>query len=105
MLEDVEVIVSDGNYQDLVNIYDLEASLFAAESTILSALNRKESRGSHQRSDFKNLYRDSKFNTIVKNRNGSLKCDQKPCKEINKNLIDIVSSREKDIDIKNKLLE
>ncbi len=105
LLEEVEVIVSDGNYQDLVNIYDLEASLFAAESTILSALNRKESRGSHQRSDFKDLYRDSKFNTIVKNKNGALKCDQKPCKEINKNLIDIVSSREKDIDIKNKLLE
>ena len=62
----VEVIVSDGNYQDLVNIYDLEASLFAAESTILTALNRKESRGSHQRSDFKNIDKSFKFNTVIK---------------------------------------
>ena len=105
LLKNVEVIVSDGNYQDLVNIYDLEASIFSAETTILSSLKRKESRGSHQRSDFKNLKRTCRFNTLIKNKNGSLICDQKPCKEIKSDLFEKISSKDKDLDMKNRLLE
>ena len=43
LLEDVEVIVSDGNYQDLVNIYDLEAFYLQLNR------NPNGTRGSHQR--------------------------------------------------------
>lgn len=39
---------------ELISAFELECLLDVAESVIASALQRKESRGSHQRSDFKN---------------------------------------------------
>ncbi|MEM9944125.1 MAG: FAD-dependent oxidoreductase [Planctomycetota bacterium] len=39
-------------YEDLALAFDLEGSILSAEATILGALHREESRGSHQRSDF-----------------------------------------------------
>tara|TARA_Y100000589_G_scaffold331705_1_gene386479 strand:+ start:726 stop:2486 length:1761 start_codon:yes stop_codon:yes gene_type:complete len=54
-IKNVEVRIHSQNCNDLVQVLDLEASIFSAEATILSALNREESRGSHQRSDYPNL--------------------------------------------------
>jgi len=39
-------------FEDLMLAFDLEGSLASAEATILSALERKESRGAHQRRDY-----------------------------------------------------
>jgi len=39
-------------FQDLMLAFDLEGSIASAEVTILSAIERKESRGAHQRKDF-----------------------------------------------------
>jgi succinate dehydrogenase / fumarate reductase flavoprotein subunit len=40
-------------YEDLMLAFDLEGTLASAEATIISAIERKESRGAHQRRDFK----------------------------------------------------
>ena len=40
-LDDIEVVINDHNNQDLVNFFDLEASLLTAEYTISSALEKK----------------------------------------------------------------
>jgi succinate dehydrogenase / fumarate reductase flavoprotein subunit len=51
----VDVRPSSEGYKDLAIAYDLKASLTIAEATILSAIERRESRGAHQRSDYPNL--------------------------------------------------
>ena len=47
--------VGSTGFSDLSLAFSLDASILTAEATIMSALKRKESRGSHQRSDFPNL--------------------------------------------------
>lgn len=42
-------------FEDLALAFDLEASILSAEATVLGAIERKESRGSHQRSDFTSI--------------------------------------------------
>lgn len=49
--KEVDVRPSSEGYKDLAVALDLRASLSAAEATLLGALERKESRGAHQRSD------------------------------------------------------
>ncbi len=51
-VKNIDVRIEDNNYQDLVNIFDLEASICSGEASIRSSINRNESRGSHQREDF-----------------------------------------------------
>ena len=50
----VDVRPDAEGYRDLAIALDLRASLVAAETTLRSALARRESRGAHQRSDFPN---------------------------------------------------
>jgi succinate dehydrogenase / fumarate reductase, flavoprotein subunit len=51
----VDVRPSSEGYGDLAHALDLRSSLLAAEATLLGALERKESRGAHQRRDFPDL--------------------------------------------------
>ena len=53
--KDLDVRPDSEGYQDLMLAFDLEASIVSSEATLVSALNRKESRGAHQREDFKDL--------------------------------------------------
>jgi succinate dehydrogenase / fumarate reductase, flavoprotein subunit len=48
----IEVRPDIAGYTDLVHAFDLRGSLLAARSTLESALERRETRGSHNRSDF-----------------------------------------------------
>ena len=59
-MKSLDVRPDSEGYEDLMLAFDLEASIMSAEATILSAINRKESRGAHQRSDFKET--SDKFN-------------------------------------------
>jgi succinate dehydrogenase / fumarate reductase flavoprotein subunit len=52
---DVEVRPDAEGYRELAHALDLEASLTAARATVLSALERRESRGAHWRSDHPEL--------------------------------------------------
>ena len=62
--KDLDVRPDSEGYQDLMLAFDLQASLVSSEATLLSALNREESRGAHQREDFEDI--DKKFNVNMK---------------------------------------
>ena len=60
----------------LLDWLDLRASLLAAESVALAALNRKESRGAHQREDFVETVPACARNQVVRmSAQGMLECD------------------------------
>jgi succinate dehydrogenase flavoprotein subunit len=50
--DELEVRPDIAGYADLAHAFDLHGSLLAAEATIESALERRETRGAHNRSDF-----------------------------------------------------
>jgi len=54
-LGDVDVRPSSEGYVDLVHVLDLRAALVTARATVLGALERRETRGSHNRSDYPKL--------------------------------------------------
>ncbi|MEM1119886.1 MAG: FAD-dependent oxidoreductase [Bacteroidota bacterium] len=51
-LPHIDVRPDSEGFQDLMLAFDLEGSIMSAEATILSAVERRESRGAHQRTDF-----------------------------------------------------
>ncbi len=106
-LNDVDVRINENNCQDLALVFDLKASLLSAEATIISALEREESRGAHQRSDFPEINNNLKFNCLVEkdNKNNNLKVSKLPLKKLRTDLINIISITKKDNNLKGKLLE
>jgi succinate dehydrogenase / fumarate reductase, flavoprotein subunit len=64
-LDTVDVRPTSEGFKDLAIALDLHAALVSAEATLLSALNRRESRGAHQRSDFPDLDPGLQVNFIV----------------------------------------
>jgi len=103
---DVDVRIDQYNCDDLALIFDLQSSLFSAKATILSALNRNESRGGHQRSDFPKVDPLFKFNCLVSmDNNSNLKISKVPLKELNEEQKLILANAKKEEDIRNKLLE
>ena len=105
-LSDVDVRVDQHNCEDLALIFDLQSSLFSAKATIVSALQRNESRGAHQRSDFPLLDHLFQFNCVVSmDDDNNLKISKVPLKELNKEQKIIVANAKREEDIRNKLLE
>ena len=51
--------------QALIDWYELRAGLLCAEAVVLSAINRTESRGAHQRLDYEDVSRDFERNQTV----------------------------------------
>jgi succinate dehydrogenase / fumarate reductase, flavoprotein subunit len=62
----VDVRPSSEGYKDLGLALDLRGSLAAAEATIRGAIERKESRGAHQRSDYPQVDLRMQVNFVVK---------------------------------------
>ena len=105
-LSDVDVRIDQYNCEDLALIFDLQSSLYSAKATILSALQRNESRGAHQRSDFPLLDPLFQFNCVVSmGDDENLKISNVPLKELNKEQKIIVANAKREEDIRNKLLE
>ena len=105
-LHNIDIRIDKNNCQDLSLIFDLQSSLISAKSTILSSLERKESRGAHQRSDFPKLNPNFKFNCLVKmEENSNLRISKVPLKELNEKQKKIISNATRVEDIRNKLLE
>ena len=87
-------------------IFDLQSSLFSAKATIISALQRNESRGAHQRSDFPKVDPLCQFNCLVSmDDNNNLKISKVPLKKLNEEQKLIVANAKREEDISNKLLE
>jgi len=105
-LDDIEVRIEQYNCEDLALIFDLQSSLISAKSTIVSALQRNESRGAHQRSDFPTLDPLCEFNCLVRmDENSNLKVSKEPLKELSKEQKIIVSNSKREEDFRGKLLE
>ncbi len=102
----IDVRIDEYNCEDLALIFDLQSSLISAKATLLSALQRTESRGAHQRSDFPILDPLCQFNCLVTmDDNSNLKISKVPLKELNKEQKIIVANAKREDDISNKLLE
>ena len=105
-LSDIDVRIDQHNCEDLALIFDLQSSLFSAKATIISALQRNESRGAHQRSDFPIIDPLCQFNCLVSmDDNSNLKISKVPLKELNEEQKIIVANAKREEDISNKLLE
>ena len=105
-IKDVDIRIDKYNCEDLALIFELQSSLISAEATIISALQRNESRGAHQRSDFPMLENSCRFNSLVSmDVNSNLKVSKLPLKELNQTLKKIIINEKRDEDIKDKLLE
>ena len=104
-VKNIDCELKDENFIQLANIFNLRASLTAAEATIISALSRKESRGSHNRSDFPSLNNDFNFNTKVELRDSKLILNLNKFKKIHNNLKDILLKTKEINNFNNKLIE
>jgi len=102
----IDVRIDKYNCEDLALIFDLQSSLLSAKATIISALQRNESRGAHQRSDFPRLDPSYKFNCLISmDENHNLKISKLPIKELNEEQKKIIENVKREEDIRNKLLE
>ena len=107
IIKDIDVRIDYQNCDDLVQAFDLESSVMSAEATILSALYREESRGSHQRSDYPRLNENEKCNYYIKlnEQTSNLEISKKNIAPLRQDLKDIISKATKISNFKDKLLE
>jgi succinate dehydrogenase / fumarate reductase flavoprotein subunit len=65
-------------FQDLAHVFDLKASLIAAQATLESALERRETRGCHNRSDYPDLDPNLQVNLVWSPTTGVVREDIPP---------------------------
>ncbi|MEM6793978.1 MAG: FAD-binding protein [Acidobacteriota bacterium] len=101
----VDVRPSAEGFGDLALALDLLGSLDSAEASLLGALARKESRGSHQRSDFTEVEESQLVNYIVeRDDSGTLQLSSRPVPEVPSSLTKRFSEAE-DLEVVGRLLE
>ena len=90
--KNLDVRPDSEGYQDLMLAFDLEASIASSEATLKSALNREESRGAHQRDDFKNLSENGNVNIRVElDDNKEIKLSKKEIPQLEKKLKNLIN--------------
>jgi succinate dehydrogenase / fumarate reductase, flavoprotein subunit len=93
------------NYRDLWVALDLRSSLAVAEATLRAALERKESRGAHQRQDFPETDEAFTLNiTIRQDQEGSLSVQTRPIPPVLESLARRLEDSS-ELDLKGRLLE
>ena len=104
--QDLDVRPDSEGYQDLMLAFDLEASIVSSEATLISALNRKESRGAHQREDFKNLDNNENVNVRVElEKENNLKLTKDKIPTLKKDLKNLIDKTKEIKDFEGMLLE
>jgi len=105
-LKNIDIRIDKYNCNDLALVFDLQSSLISGKATIISALERNESRGSHQRNDFPLINPTFKFNCIISmDEDNNLKISKAPLKSLNEKQKIIITNAKRDDDIRDKLLE
>ncbi len=106
-IKNLDVRIDENSCQDLILALDLESAIISSEATILSALERKESRGAHQRDDYPLIDLGETFNIFVRQdpETKILSISKVPLKKLRKEIFDLVSNNRKEESIKDKLLE
>jgi succinate dehydrogenase / fumarate reductase, flavoprotein subunit len=93
------------NYRDLWVALDLRSSLAVAEATLRAALERKESRGAHQRKDFPKTNVSLTLNyTVRRDREGSFSIQSRPVSSVPESLARLLEESQ-EYDLKGRLLE
>ena len=104
--KDIDVRIDSEGCQDLVRAFDLEASIASAQATLIAALERRESRGSHQRTDYPDLADAPKVNYhISMDDNHELKISTYEIPPLEKELQSIVDGTNEIVNFDGKLLE
>ena len=104
-LKGLDVRPDSEGYQDLMLAFDLEGSIMSAEATILGAIARKESRGAHQRSDYKDTVDDCKKNFSINLIGKRLRVKTKNLNKLSKELMLKIKKTKKIVDFDGMLLE
>ena len=102
---DVDVRFEENNCSDLVDLYNLKASLMSAKATLISALQREESRGAHQRSDFCNYDKQNNFSYEIQLSENKLTINKGENYHLKDELYNFVKNTASINDFSNKLLE
>ena len=102
--KDVDVRPSAEGFSDLALALDLLGSIDSAEATIRSAIARKESRGAHQRSDFKDMEIGETVNYVVELIDGQQKVSKTKVHELPKTL-QTAMDEYKQLSVEGRLLE
>ena len=90
--KNLDVRPDSEGYQDLMLAFDLEASIASSEATLKSALNREESRGAHQRDDFKDLSENGNVNIRVElDDNKEIKLSKDEIPQLEKKLKNLIN--------------
>ena len=105
LLPNIDIRLGDNNQKDLINKLDLQSSVITAKATIFSSLERKESRGAHQRSDFKELVEGNYFNINISLKGDKFIISKKNISNLKKELQSLLINSEKVEVLKEKLLE
>ncbi|MEM1109431.1 MAG: FAD-dependent oxidoreductase [Planctomycetota bacterium] len=105
-LSDLDVRPDSEGYEDLMLAFDLEGSIMSAEATILSAQERKESRGAHQRTDFTETLDEQLVNYRVKaDADHKLAVESHPIPELSDEIKAIVDETAEIESFEGKLIE
>tara|TARA_B100000676_G_C18083259_1_gene852906 strand:+ start:417 stop:2171 length:1755 start_codon:yes stop_codon:yes gene_type:complete len=102
--KNIDVRPSAEGFIDLALAIDLLGSIDSAISTILSAIERKESRGAHQRKDFEKTDENLRVNYLVEMKNGEQKVSSQKVKDLPVELVKPMKNF-KDINVDGRLLE
>jgi len=102
--KDVDVRPSAEGFSDLALALDLLGSIDSAEATIRSAIARKESRGAHQRSDFKDMNNLENVNYIVELIDGNQSISRSEVERLPELLQDAMDAYE-ELSVEGRLLE
>ncbi|MEM6911091.1 MAG: FAD-binding protein [Verrucomicrobiota bacterium] len=105
-IQDLDVRPDSEGFEDLMLAFDLEGSIMSAEATILAAQSREESRGAHQRSDFKKTDPAFQANCHVRaSEDGKLEVKVKAAPALSEELQTIVSGTDEITTFSGKLIE
>jgi succinate dehydrogenase / fumarate reductase flavoprotein subunit len=104
--KNLDVRPDSEGYQDLMLAFDLEASIVSSEATLLSALNREESRGAHQRDDFKEISEKENVNIRIElEDDNKLKLSKQDIPKLSKELQSLINETKNIEDFEGMLLE
>ncbi len=104
--KNLDVRPDSEGYQDLMLAFDLEASIVSSEATLLSALNRRESRGAHQREDFPEIVKDENVNIRIElDKDQSINLYKESIPSLNKKLEELISKTKEINSFEGMLLE
>lgn len=103
--KNLDVRPDSEGFEDLMLAFDLEGSILSAKATIMGAIQRKESRGAHQRTDFTDTKKEMKVNFVSKLEGERLVISKKEIEPISAELKKVIESTTKIKNFKGKLLE